>query len=204
MTYLARLSLASRSLVIMITLLIGGFGAYAIPQLKQQLFPSLNFPVVTVVSTYPGASPEIVERQVTEPVENSLQGLDGVEEIISTSQEGLSRIQVAFDYETALDEIVADIEQAVDGVEARLPDGVDHRVVTGSTDDIPVMALAVSDGQDERGLLDKIERTAVPELGGISGVQDVTITGAREDQVVITPNPAKLARAGTPQSGRCP
>jgi HAE1 family hydrophobic/amphiphilic exporter-1 len=196
MTYLARLSLASRSLVIMMALLIGGLGAYAIPQLKQQLFPSLDFPMVTVVATYPGASPGIVERQVTEPVENSLQGLDGVEEVTSTSLEGLSRVQVAFDYELALDQIVSDIEQAVNGIEGRLPDDVDPQVVAGSTDDIPVMALAVSDGDDERALLDKLERTVVPELGGISGVREVAITGAREDQLVITPDAGKLARAG--------
>ncbi|HEX2419883.1 MAG TPA: efflux RND transporter permease subunit, partial [Micromonosporaceae bacterium] len=196
MTPLARLSLASRSLVIMIALLIAGFGAYAVPKLKQQLFPSFAFPVVTVVSTYQGASPEIVERQVTEPIEHSLQGLDGVEEIISNSSEGLSRVQVAVDYEIELDKIVTDIEQAVDGVETNLPDDVNPTVVAGSTDDIPVMALAVSDGDDQRPLLDKLERTVVPELAGIQGVRDVMITGAREDQVVITPDPKKLARAG--------
>jgi HAE1 family hydrophobic/amphiphilic exporter-1 len=196
MTSLTRLSLASRSLVIMIALLIGGFGAYAIPSLKQQLFPSLAFPVVTVVSTYPGASPEIVERQITEPIENSLQGLDGVEEITSNSSEGLSRVQVAFDYEIELDEIVTDIEQAVDGVEANLPDDVQPAVVAGSTDDIPVLALAVSDGDDQRALLDKLERTVVPELAGIQGVREVAVSGAREDQVVITPDPKKFARTG--------
>jgi HAE1 family hydrophobic/amphiphilic exporter-1 len=196
MTSLTRLSLASRSLVVMIVLLIGGFGGYAIPGLKQQLFPSLDFPVVTVVSTYPGASPEIVERQVTEPIENSLQGLDSVEEITSTSSEGLSRVQVAFDYETELDEIVADIEQAVDGIEANLPDDVAPAVVAGSTDDIPVMALAVSDGDDQRALLDKLERAVVSELAGIQGVRDVAITGARDDQLVITPDSTKLGRAG--------
>ncbi|MGH3713835.1 MAG: efflux RND transporter permease subunit, partial [Micromonosporaceae bacterium] len=196
MTALARLSLANRSVVIMLALIISGVGLYAVPELKRQLFPSLSFPMVTVMTPYPGASPAIVEKQVTEPIENSLQGLDGVEEITSTSSEGVSRVQVAFDFDTELDEIVADIEQSVDRVSSDLPGTVDPQVLAGSTDDIPVMALAVSDGADEGALLDKLERTVVPELAGIPDVRDVAITGASDEQVVITPDQAKLAKAG--------
>ena len=195
MTGLARLSLANRSLVIMIALIIGGIGAYAIPSLKQQLFPSLNFPVVSVVSVYPGASPEIVDKQVTEPVENSLKGLDNLEQITSTSSDGVSRVEVAFNYDSDLDQVVRDIEQAVGRI-GDLPDDVDPRVVAGSTDDIPVMALAVSDGDDQHALLDKLDRTVVPELSSITDVREVTVTGARDDEVTITPDTAKLAKAG--------
>ncbi|MGH3647039.1 MAG: efflux RND transporter permease subunit [Micromonosporaceae bacterium] len=196
MTALARLSLANRSVVIMLALIMSGVGLYAVPELKRQLFPSLSFPMVTVMTPYPGASPAIVEKQVTEPVENSLQGLDGVEEITSTSSEGMSRVQVAFDFDTELDEIVADIEQSVSRIESELPSTVEPRVLAGSTDDIPVMALAVAGGSDQRVLLDKLERTVVPELAGITDVRDVAITGARDEQVVITPDAAKLAKAG--------
>ncbi len=196
MTGLARLSLANRSVVIMLALILSGVGLYAVPELKRQLFPSLTFPMVTVMTVYPGASPSIVEQQVTEPVENGLRGLDGVEEITSVSSEGLSRVQVAFDFDTELDGIVADIEQSVSRIEPELPSTVEPRVVAGSTDDIPVMALAVSGRSDQAALLDKLERTVVPELSGITDVRDVAITGARDDQVVITPDAASLARAG--------
>ncbi|MGH3727508.1 MAG: efflux RND transporter permease subunit [Micromonosporaceae bacterium] len=201
MTGLARLSLANRSLVIMVALVISGLGAYAIPSLKQQLLPSLSFPMVTVATPYPGAAPEIVEKQVTEPIENSVEGLDGVEEVTSTSSDGLSRVQVAFDYDHEADDIVADIESAVGQIKSDLPADVEPNVVAGSTDDIPVMALAVSDGSDQRELLDRLERSVVPELAGITDVRDVAVTGARDEQVIITPDRRKLAKAGlTPEA----
>lgn len=77
MTALARLSLANRSLVMMIALVLSAFGVFAIPSLKQQLLPSLSFPGAFVIAPYPGASPEIVEERVTEPIENGFQGLAG-------------------------------------------------------------------------------------------------------------------------------
>jgi HAE1 family hydrophobic/amphiphilic exporter-1 len=196
MTKLARLSLANRSLVVMIALVLAGIGAFAIPQLKQQLFPSLSFPMASVIAPYPGASPEIVEEQVTEPVENALQGLDGVEEVTSTSGEGLSNVQVSFDYDLELADMVADMESAVDEISSDLPEDVEPTVSAGSTEDIPVMVLAVSDGADGSELLDKLERSVVPELEGIADVQDVAVTGARDEQVTITPDLAKLAAKG--------
>ena len=197
MTALARLSLANRTLVMIITLVISGFGIYAIPSLKQQLLPEISLPVISVVAPYPGAGPEIVEEQVTGPIESSLQGLDGITEVVSTSSDGLARIQVTFDYGSEVEDLAADVESAVNDVEAELPDTVEPMVIAGSTDDIPVMALAVSDGSDgTAALLDKLERRVVPELESIEHVRDVAITGARDEQVVITPDPAKFAAAG--------
>ncbi|GAA4894181.1 HAE1 family hydrophobic/amphiphilic exporter-1 [Stackebrandtia albiflava] len=196
MTALARLSLANRSLVIMIALVLSGVGVFAIPQLNQQLLPSLSLPMVSVVATYPGASPEIVEQQVTEPIEAAIQGLDGVEEITSTSAEGLANIRVSFDYDMDTEKITGDIESAVGEIESRLPADTDPRVVAGSTDDLPIMALAVSGGEDEAALKEALETSVVPELEGIADVKDVAVTGAREERVVITPDAAEMAAAG--------
>jgi len=198
MTALARLSLANRTLVIMIAVLLGGFGLYAIPSLKQQLLPSLSFPAAFIVAPYQGASPEIVEEQVTEPIEDAVKGIDGVTEVTSTSREGAAQIQVAFDYGTDIDDAVAKLQQAVGRLGARLPDGVDPQVVAGNTDDLPVMVLAVGEAGDARAMLDKIERIMVPELQSIEGVREVTVTGAREETLVITPDQGKLARLGIP------
>src|SRR6478735_2690058 len=158
MTALARLSLANRSLVIMIAVVLSAFGAFAIPSLKQQLLPSLSFPGAFVVAPYMGASPEIVEEQVTKPIEDSFQGIEGVTEVTSTSQEGMSQVQVAFEYGTDIDAAVAKMQQAVSRIGAQLPDGVDPQVLAGGTDDIPVLVLAVGTGGDERAMADKLQR----------------------------------------------
>ncbi|MEV4248300.1 efflux RND transporter permease subunit [Streptosporangium canum] len=196
MTALARLSLANRSLVIMIAVVLSAFGAFAIPSLKQQLLPSLSFPGAFVVAPYMGASPEIVEEQVTKPIEDSFQGIEGVTEVTSTSQEGVSQVQVAFDYGTDIDAAVAKMQQAVSRIGAQLPDGVDPQVLAGGTDDIPVLVLAVGTGGDERAMADKLQRIMVPELQGIDGVREAVVTGARDETVVITPDVKKLAARG--------
>ncbi|MGS2642323.1 efflux RND transporter permease subunit [Streptosporangium sp. LJ11] len=196
MTSLARLSLANRSLVIMIALVLSAFGLFSIPSLKQQLLPSLSFPGAFVAASYPGASPEIVEEQVTEPIENSFQGLEGVSEVTSTSREGMAQVQVAFEYGTDIDAAVAEMQQAISRIEAQLPEGVDPQVLSGGTDDIPVMQLAVGDGGDQRVMAERLERLVVPELQAIEGVRSATVTGARDEVVTITPDARKLAVLG--------
>ena len=196
MTALARLSLANRSLVIMIALVLGGIGIYAIPQLNQQLLPSLNLPMASVIAVYPGASPEIVEDQLTEPIEAAVQGVDGVEEVSSVSSEGLSNVRIAFDYEVDSTKITTDIESAVNRIRSQLPQDVEPRVVAGSTDDVPVVVLAASGGDDEAALLEILESRVAPELEGIDDVKEATVTGARDNQVVITPDTDDMIAAG--------
>ncbi|MEV7013183.1 efflux RND transporter permease subunit [Streptosporangium sp. NPDC051022] len=196
MTALARLSLANRSLVVMIAVVLSAFGAFAIPSLKQQLLPSLSFPGAFVIAPYLGASPEIVEEQVTKPIEDSFQGIEGVTEVTSTSREGMSQVQVSFEYGTDIDASVSKMQQAVARIGGQLPDGVDPQVLAGSTDDIPVLVLAVDAGGDERAMADKLQRIMVPELQGIDGVREAAVTGTRDETVVITPDAKKLAKKG--------
>src|SRR5690606_32745814 len=112
----------------------------------QQLFPSLELPMVTVAAPYPGASPEVVEDQVAEPIESGLQGIDGIEEVTSTSSEGNALVIAAVDYDADVDDSVSKVDDAVSDIQADLPDDVDPRVQAGSTDDIPVVSLAVTNG----------------------------------------------------------
>ncbi|MFG1707393.1 efflux RND transporter permease subunit [Nonomuraea sp. M3C6] len=194
MTAFARLSLVNRTLVILVAVVLSAFGAFTIPQLKQQLLPSLAFPGAFVVAPYPGASPEIVEDQVTKPIEDSFQGLAGMEQLTSTSREGMAQVQVAFAYGTDVESSLNKMQQALDGV--TLPEGVDPRVVAGNTDDIPVLVLAVGDGGDERAMADKLRRIVVPELQSVEGVREAAVTGTREEVVTIEPDAGKMTKAG--------
>ena len=97
MSFLARLSLANRGLVAIIAIVVLGFGAIAIPSLKQQLIPSIDFPAAFVVASYPGVSPDIVEEQVAKPIESALQGVPGLTDITSTSREGVLSLSDAGD-----------------------------------------------------------------------------------------------------------
>ncbi|RGC70577.1 Swarming motility protein SwrC [Micromonospora sp. MW-13] len=195
MSLLARFSLANRGLVALIAVVTTLFGLFAVPSLKQQLLPSLEFPGAFVVAVYPGAAPEIVESQVTEPIENSLQGIPGLEKVTSTSREGSTIVQVQFAFGTDLDGVVNKMQTALSRIDAQLPEGVDPQVLTGSTDDLPAVVIAAAGGGDERALADKLRDTVVPELESIKGVRTVAVTGTRDQVVTVTPDPAKLAAA---------
>ncbi|MFY1673030.1 efflux RND transporter permease subunit [Plantactinospora sp. WMMB334] len=194
MSFLARLSLANRGLVALIAIVITGFGVYAVPSLKQQLLPSLEFPAAFIVAPYPGAGPEVVEQQVAEPIENSIQGIAGLTTVTSTSQEGSATLQVEYEFGTDLDDAVNKMQTALN--RTPLPEGVEPQVIAGSTDDLPAVVLAAAGNGDERVLADRLAQTVVPELESIDGVRAVEVTGARDEQVVITPDPARLAGAG--------
>ncbi|MCO8272133.1 efflux RND transporter permease subunit [Actinoplanes sp. TRM 88003] len=196
MSFLTRLSLANRSLVALIAVVITGFGLFAIPSLKQQLFPSIEFPAAFVTATLPGAGPEVIQDQITEPLEDAAKGLDGIDSVTSSTREGIATVTVAFVFGTDIDAAVNQLTTAVNRVQPQLPDDVEPTIFAGGTDDIPAIVLAASGGGDESALLDKLNDTVVPELNAIDGVRDTQITGARAAQVVITPDLAKLTAAG--------
>ncbi|MEU7421595.1 efflux RND transporter permease subunit [Streptomyces antibioticus] len=196
MSWLSRFSLAQRSLIALMSLVALVFGAIAIPQLKQQLLPTIELPMVSVLAPYQGAAPDVVEKQVVEPIEDSLEGVDGITGVTSTASEGNALVVASFDYGNDTERLVADVQQAVNRARVRLPDTVDPQVVAGSTDDMPTVVLAVTSGKDQQALADQLDTTVVPALKGIDGVGQVAVTGVRDLQVSVTPDPAKLAKAG--------
>ncbi|MFD4126574.1 efflux RND transporter permease subunit [Streptomyces globisporus] len=197
MSWLSRFSLAQRALIGLISIVALVFGAIAIPQLKQQLLPTIELPMVSVLAPYQGASPDVVEKQVVEPLENSLKAVDGVESITSTASEGNALIMATFDFgDEGTKQLVADIQQAVNRARAQLPADVDPQVIAGSTDDIPTVVLAVTSDEDQQTLAGRLDRTVVPALQDIEGVGQVTVDGVQDLQVSVVPDDRKLAAAG--------
>ncbi|MFJ6795685.1 efflux RND transporter permease subunit [Streptomyces sp. NPDC091268] len=194
---LSRFSLAQRALIGLVSLVALLFGAIAIPQLKQQLLPSIELPMVSVLAPYQGASPDVVEKQVVEPIEATLKGVDGITGITSTASEGNALIMATFDYgDNGTKQLVADVQQAVNRARVRLPADVDPQVVAGSTDDMPTVVLAVTSDKDQQALADQLDRSVVPVLQDIAGVGQVSVNGVRDLQVTVTPDGARLAAAG--------
>jgi HAE1 family hydrophobic/amphiphilic exporter-1 len=131
---------------------------------------------------------------VSTPLERALTGVSGVTKVQSTSTNGTATITVEWEYGLDPDKVVADIRNAVDGVAPTLPEEVETEVLTGSTDDIPVLLLAVaSDASlDEAGR--QVENVAIPELSGIDGVRSVTVTGENTTQLLVTLRPKDLRK----------
>ncbi|MGW4733581.1 efflux RND transporter permease subunit [Streptomyces shenzhenensis] len=196
MSWLSRFSLAQRALIGLMSIIAIVFGAIAIPQIKQQLLPTIELPMVSVIAPYQGASPDVVEKQVVEPLEDNLEAVDGITGVTSTASEGSAVIMASFDYGNDTKRLVTDVQQAVNRVRAQLPDGVDPQVISGSTDDIPTVVLAVTSDKDQQALADQLDKTVVPDLKGIDGVGRVQVDGVRDLQVTVTPDDTKLAKAG--------
>ena len=196
MSRLARLSLANRGLVALVAVIVTRCsGCSPIPNLKQQLFPSLDFPAAFVVASYPGAAPEIVERQVTEPIENSVQGVDGLEKVTSTSREGVATIQLEFTFGTDLDDAVARLQTVAqpDRRPAARPGSIRRSSPAAPTTSRCVV-LAASSAEDESAFADKLRRIVLPEIPAVDGVREATVTGARDPRGRDHPEPGQGRR----------
>jgi len=174
---LAKLSLANRSVVALITIIITVFGVISLGSLRQELFPSIEVPQAAIVTTYPGASPTVVDSQISVPIENAVRTLDGVSSTSTTSQANISIVRVSFDYGTTSAQVKERLNGAVTGL-STLPASVTPSVLSGSLDSIPIVALGVSAKNGNNAALGKIiADVANPILTPIDGVRDVTISG---------------------------
>jgi multidrug efflux pump subunit AcrB len=193
-TSLTRLSLANRIIVGLATLAITVFGVLATLNLKQELLPSIQVPTAIVTANYPGVSPQIIADDVSTPLERALSGVTGVTKVQSTSSNGIATITVEWEYGLDPDKVVADVRNAVDGIRPTLPDEVETEVITGRTDDIPVLLLAVASDASLEEASRRVENIAVPELSGIDGVRSVTVTGQNITQLLVTLRPPDLRK----------
>lgn len=196
MSLLSEFSLRNRALIALLTIVVALFGGYALTALKLKLFPSLTLPNVTIVTTYPGASPEVVENDVSTPIETAIQGVEGLDSTSATSSSGISTVQASFAYGTDLTRAEQKVELAVGRIQSQLPSGIDPQVVTFSIGDFPVVQLAVTSDLDTAELASRLDTLTVPALEQTDGVSAATVYGATGQRITITPDLASLAADG--------
>ena len=197
MRLLTRLSLKSGAVVVFAALLVTAGGVFAVTQLKQELIPSIELPVLAVVTPYPGATPDVVESELTTPVEDALRGVPGLESTLSSSTDGVSLVALQFGFGVDIGDVRQRVSAAVEQLRARLPEGArDSTVREFSFDQFPVIAYAISSDLPAAELAARLERTAVPALAGIEGVSSVELLGAGDRVVQLSLRPQALARAG--------
>ncbi|QKJ18139.1 efflux RND transporter permease subunit [Microbacterium hominis] len=201
MSNLAVLSLKNRALIALVTIVAALFGGLALTSLKQELIPSIEFPALIVISTYPGASPEVVNTDVSTPIEQAIQGVPGLEASTATSTTNASIVQASFTYGTDLGTAEQKINQAIGRID--LPDSVEPTVISASIDDFPVIQLAVTGYDDPDAIQSQLEASVIPELEDVDGVDAAGIVGGIGQRITITPDQAALAAAGfSPQAIR--
>lgn len=193
---LASLSMSNKALIALITLFAAVFGVITAGTLKQELIPSIEFPQLTVVSSMSGASPDVVDKQVGQPLEKALQSVEGLESSQSTSRTGVSTIRLSFAYGTNLDRARNQIDRAISTAKQQLPANVTPNTLAGSVSDFPIVFIAASSDKGLSDLEGQLTQQAVPALTKIDGVRSVDVTGGATRHVQIQPDPASMAARG--------
>ena len=196
MHLLSVFSLRNRALIALVTIVVGVFGSIALTSLKQELIPSLTFPQLVVVTSYPGAAPEVVDQYVSGPIETAIQGVEGLESTTATSSTNRSSVSASFAYGTDLISAEQKVERAINRIKSTLPADVDPQVITGSIDDLPVVQIAVTSDLDARDLTAAIQGSTLTDIQSLKDVRQATLLGTTAQRVSITPDAAKLAAAG--------
>ena len=200
MFLLSKLSLANRAVVALVTVIIAAFGVLSLGSLKQELIPSIEIPSAAIVTSYAGASPEVVDKQVSVPIENAILGLENLESTTVTSTTGLSVIRVSFAFGTTTAQANERLNNAISKVQGSLPQGAEPQVLSGSFDSVPIIVLAVSANDGDNEAIGKELAQSAPSIfQQVEGVRDVAVSGAITKQVNLTLNQFRLASAGLSQ-----
>ena len=174
------------------------FGIFALLNLKTDEFPEVNPPLVNVAIPYPGASPDIVEREVIEPIEEAIAGISGVDQINSQSLDGFGNILVQFVFEKDLQQATQDIRDAVSQIRADLPVEMEEPILTRfDPQDQPIVSLTLSSPTLGSPELTRIADPGITrELRGLSGVAEVNVVGGVERELTVEVDPSRLQAAG--------
>ncbi|MDZ7591228.1 MAG: efflux RND transporter permease subunit [Rubrivivax sp.] len=192
---LSEISIRRPVLASVMSLLLILIGLVSFNQLSLREYPRIDEPLVNVSTRLVGASSEVIESQVTKPLEDSIAGIDGVDIITSVSRTELSQITVRFKLSKDPDTAAAEVRDRVARVRGRLPDAADEPVIAKvEADATPTIWLAyTSETMGTLELTDLIKRVVKPRLQTVPGVADVQIGGDREYAMRIWIDPDRLA-----------
>lgn len=195
MASLSEISIKRPVLAIVLSLVILIFGFIGFNFLGVREYPSVDPPIITVTTDYAGANADVVESQITEPLEEAVNGIAGIRTITSTSAEGRSRITIEFNLSEDLEAAANDVRDKVSGARRRLPEDAEPPTVNkADADSDPIVFLNIN--SEERSLLELsaiAENTFKERLQTISGVSEVRIWGEKRYAMRLWMDPIKLA-----------
>ncbi|MEG2666069.1 MAG: efflux RND transporter permease subunit, partial [Bacteroidales bacterium] len=157
------------------------FGLYSLTKIPIDLYPELEMPAVSIMTTYPGASAADIEENITKIIEDGVNSVDKLKELNSSSKDNISIISLEFEWGTNLDEAVNDVRSAIDMVYSNLPDDCDRPMIYKfSTSMMPILFYTVTAKESYAGLDKLIEDKLVNPLNRVDGIASVFVSGAPE------------------------
>ena len=191
---MAKISVKKPFTVLVAVIMVLVLGFVSLTRMPTDLLPNMTLPYIMVITTYPGASPEKVENDVSKPLESALGTVNGVKNVYSTSAENYSMVQLEFEDDTDMDSAMVKLSSALDQVEGSLPESCGTpSVMELSMDMMATMYLSVSyEGKDVYELSDFVDQEVTPVLERQNGVASVSETGLVEKSVQIELNKDKV------------
>ncbi|MBL8996358.1 MAG: efflux RND transporter permease subunit [Gemmatimonadetes bacterium] len=184
------------TVVSMVTLVV--FGLFALWQLETDEFPDVQQPIINVAIPYPGASPDVVEREVLDRVEEAVAGISGVDRISGSAQDGFANVTVFFVFEKDLQQASQDIRDKISSIRSDLPVEMKEPVLTRfDPADQPIVQLSLNSSTLDAPALTRIADPGVTRaLRGIPGVAEAIVVGGVERELTVEIRPAAMEAAG--------
>ncbi len=181
--------------VIILTICVVGFVGYG--QLSLDRFPKVDFPMVTVTTVRPGAAPEEVETDISDPIEQAVNTIEGIEELRSVSSEGVSRVMIQFRLDKDIDIAAQEVRDRVNSALGDLPDDIEMPTISKVDGDAtPVMLVVVEAERPLRELTELADRTVRRALESANGVGQVRVLGGARRQLNVWVDPLRLRAQG--------
>src|SRR5437764_10007508 len=168
-------------------------GVFSFSTLGVDLFPKIDLPTITVTVVNPGASPQEIETEITDKVEGAVNTISGIDELRSTSVEGVSQVFITFVLEKNADVAAQEVRNKVDLITNDLPETAETPTVQKlDTDAAPVLQIAVSAPRSLREVTDIADKQIKRQIEPISGVGNVDIVGGRQREVEVWVDPDRM------------
>ncbi|RNC71338.1 MAG: efflux RND transporter permease subunit [Desulfuromonadales bacterium] len=183
--------------VVMILALVV-LGLFSYRRLAVEMFPNVEFPMISVVTTYAGASPETLEREVSKRVEEAVNQIAGVKHVFSTSREGVSTVLVQFRLEEKVNDCAQEVRAKISSIRGTLPAGIDEPIIQKMDfNAMPVVSLAVqSTVLSPRDLTTMVEKKIKKRFESVAGVGKVEMVGGQKREINVDLDPVRLDSLG--------
>lgn len=184
-------------LVILIVTLLAGL--FLGTKLKYELIPDINAPVVVVTTIYPGAGASDIEKTVTIPLEDALSQMEGIDEVISASMEGVSTVRLMMSMDVDPNDALQDAKAKIDKVRRSLPQDIyEPSVSTVDLGELPIMTIGATSDLSNTEFYDLIDKTIKPTLSQIKGVANVNMVGGMQKEIKVNVDKNKLEAFNIP------
>jgi HAE1 family hydrophobic/amphiphilic exporter-1 len=194
---ITELSIKRPTLVVVVFTVIAVLGLFSYFQLNYELLPKMSIPVVVVQTIYPGASPYEVENNISKVIEDAVSGIDKIDNVRSTSFEGISLVIIEFKQDADIDNVVQDASRKVNAILSKLPTEAKAPTVSKiAFDEIPVLRMGVTSQMNSREFYQFLKDRVQPQISKIAGVAQVALTGGEEREIKVNMDAKKVQAYG--------